>query len=145
MSSDDVREASSKVGGMSDKEIVKGVDFAPIPTQDLDQAVQFYGQVLGMRRSVYNPERNYAEFEPGNVTFSVYMPEKMGMEFHANTNHYALHVDDVAAARAELESRGLEFLGDTFDTGVCHMAFFKDPDGNPMMLHHRYAPRVTES
>ena len=126
-------------------EIVTGVDFVSIPTQDLDRAVEFYGETIGMRRSVYNRERNYAEFEPGNVTFSVYMPEKMGMEFHANTNHYALHVDDVAAARAELESRGVEFLGDTFDTGVCHMAFFRDPDGNPLMLHHRYAPRVTDS
>ena len=100
---------------------------------------------IGLRRSVHVPERNYAEFEPGNVTFSVYMPEKMGMEFHANTNHYALHVEDVAAARAELESRGIQFMGDTFDTGVCHMAFFQDPDGNPLMLHHRYAPRVAES
>ena len=130
---------------MSENEIVKGVDFAPIPTQDLDQAIHFYGEVLGLRRSVYNRERNYAEFEPGNVTFSIFMPEKMGMEFKANTNHFALHVDDVAAARAELESRGLTFLGDIMDTGVCHMAFFHDPDGNPMMLHHRYALRVTES
>jgi hypothetical protein len=56
-----------------------------------------------------------------------------------------LHVEDVAAARAELESRGVQFMGDILDTGVCHMAFFADPDGNPLMLHHRYAPRVTES
>ena len=130
---------------MTDKQIVTGVDFAPVPTRDLEQAVHFYGEVLGLPRSVYNEERNYAEFEPGNVTFSVYMPEKMRMEFRANTNHYALHVEDVAAARAELESRGVEFLGDTFDTGVCHMAFFHDPDGNPLMLHHRYAPRVIDS
>jgi len=72
------------------------------------------------------------------------MPEKMGMEFHANTNPYALQVADVGAARAELESRGVQFRGDILDTGVCHMAFFADPDGNPLMLHHRYAPRVTE-
>jgi predicted enzyme related to lactoylglutathione lyase len=130
---------------MSEQQIVTEVDFAPVPTRNLDEAVRFYGEVLGMRRSVYNAERNYAEFEPGNVTFSVYMPEKMGMEFHANTNHYALRVDDVAAARAELESRGVEFMGDTLDTGVCHMAFFQDPDGNPLMLHRRYAARVTES
>src|SRR6476659_4916195 len=101
---------------MTDKQIVTGVDFAPVPTRDLEQAVHFYGEVLGLPRSVYNEERSYAEFEPGNVTFSVYMPEKMRMEFHANTNHYALHVDDVEEARAELESRGVEFLGDTFDT-----------------------------
>jgi predicted enzyme related to lactoylglutathione lyase len=130
---------------MAEQQIVTGVDFASVPTQDLDQAVSFYGEVLGLRRSVYNRDRNYAEFEPGNVTFSVFMPEKMGMVFRANTNPYALHVDDVQAARAELESRGVEFNGDILDTGVCHMAFFSDPDGNPLMLHHRYAPRVTES
>jgi predicted enzyme related to lactoylglutathione lyase len=126
------------------EQIVTGVDFASVPTQNLEQAVNFYGEVLGLRRSVYNAERNYAEFEPGNVTFSVFMPEKMGMEFNANTNPYALHVENVAAARTELESRGVRFNGDILDTGVCHMAFFADPDGNPLMLHHRYAPRVTE-
>jgi hypothetical protein len=68
----------------------------------------------------------------------------MGMEFRANPNPSALHVDDVAQARAELESRGVPFQGDTLDTGVCHMAFFHDPDGNAWMLHHRYAPRAGE-
>ena len=72
--------------------------------------------------------------------------ERMGIgSFQANTNHLALHVDDVAAARETLEQRGVEFIGDIFDTGVCHMAFFTDPDGNAVMLHHRYAPRVTET
>ena len=126
------------------EQIVTGVDFASVPTQNLEQAVDFYGEVLGLRRSVYMPDRHFAEFEPGNVTFSVFMPEEMGMEFKANTQPYALHVGDVAAARAELESRGVQFQGDILDTGVCHMAFFADPDGNPLMLHHRYAPRVTE-
>lgn len=127
------------------EQLVTGVDFAPIPTRDLETAVHFYGEVLGLRRSVYYPERNFAEFEPGDVTLSIYNPTAMGMEHHANGNPYALHVEDVAEARATLESRGVEFQGDTFDTGVCHMAFFADPDGNPLMLHHRYAPRVTES
>ncbi|MEA2495988.1 MAG: hypothetical protein QOJ29_3899 [Thermoleophilaceae bacterium] len=126
-------------------QIVTGVDFAPIPTRDVEKAAQFYGEVLGMRRSVYRPESGFAEFEPGDVTLSVYDPSKMGMEHTANGNPYALQVEDVAAARAELESRGVEFRGDTLDTGVCHMAFFQDPDGNPLMLHHRYAPRVTEN
>ena len=51
------------------------------------------------------------------------------------------HVDDFEAAKAELESRGVEFLGDTLDSGVCFQAFFKDPDGNALAIHHRYAPR----
>jgi len=126
--------------------VITGVDFVSIPTQDLDRAVAFYGDKLGLRRSVYMPECNYAEFENGTVTFSIVNPEQMGIgEFRPNHNHLALHVDDVARSRATLEQRGVEFMGDIFDTGVCHMAFFNDPDGNALMLHHRYAPRVTEN
>jgi len=129
---------------MSDAQLVTGVDFVPMPTRDLEAAVDFYGSTMGLPRSVYIPERNYAEFEAGNLTLSVYNPEKMGMQHSVNSNAVALHVDDVAQARAALEGRGVQFAGDTFDTGVCHMAFFADPDGNALMLHHRYAPRATE-
>jgi predicted enzyme related to lactoylglutathione lyase len=115
------------------------------PTRDLAAAVAFYGETLGLPRSVYIEERNYAEFETGNLTLSVYNPERMGLEHHVNPNPVALHVDDVAAVRGALEERGVQFHGDTLDTGVCHMAFFADPDGNALMLHHRYAPRMTES
>lgn len=125
-------------------ELVTGVDFVGVPTTDLDRTVEFYGTTLGLRRSAYHPDRNYAEFEPGNVTLSVYNPKEMGMEHHANRNPIALHVADIEAARAQLERAGVEFAGDTFDTGVCHMAFFTDPDGNALMLHHRYAPRTPE-
>ena len=125
--------------------IVTGVDFVSVPTQDLERAAAFYGETLGLRRSVYKPERNFAEFETGDVTLSVVDPQKMGIgEFKPNANHLALQVQDVAAARTQLEGRGVSFMGDTFDTGVCHMAFFADPDGNQFMLHHRYAPRATE-
>jgi predicted enzyme related to lactoylglutathione lyase len=125
--------------------IVTGVDFVSVPTQDLERAVRFYGSTLGLHRSMYKPERNFAEFETGTVTLSVVNPEKMGIgSFKPNANHLALHVEDVAAARATLEERGVSFMGDTFDTGVCHMALFADPDGNMLMLHHRYEPRVPE-
>jgi predicted enzyme related to lactoylglutathione lyase len=127
------------------EQLVTGVDFAPIPTRDLDAAVAFYGTTIGLTRSVYIKERSYAEFETGNVTLSVYGAEAMGMEFHANSNPMALHVEDVAGARAALEQRGVTFSADTLDTGVCHMAFFADPDGNALMLHHRYAPRTVET
>jgi len=129
----------------TDTQLVTGVDFAPIPTRDLDAAVEFYGNKIGLPRSVYMKDRHYAEFETANVTLSIYGPEAMGMEFHANGNPIALHVDDVAAARAALEERGVSFAGETLDTGVCHMAFFADTDGNALMLHHRYAPRTVES
>ncbi|HKP88896.1 MAG TPA: VOC family protein [Thermoleophilaceae bacterium] len=126
--------------------IVTGVDFVSVPTQDIERAVQFYGTKLGLRRSMYKPERNFAEFETGTVTLTVVDPERMGIgDFRPNANHLALHVDDVAARKAELETRGVEFQGDdVFDTGVCHMAFFNDPDGNALMLHSRYVPRVPE-
>jgi predicted enzyme related to lactoylglutathione lyase len=125
--------------------VVTGVDFVSVPTQDLERAVEFYGATLGLRRSVYKPERSFAEFETGTVTLSVVNPERMGIgDFKPNANHLALQVDDVHAARSTLESRGVRFMGDIFDTGVCHMAFFADPDGNALMLHHRYAPRAPE-
>ena len=122
--------------------LIGGVDFVGVPTRDLPAALDFYGDVLGLRRSVYVPERNYAEFETGNLTLSVFDAEQFGLEHRVNPNAIALHVDDVREARAALERRGVGFSGDTLDTGVCHMAFFADPDGNAFMLHHRYAPRA---
>jgi catechol 2,3-dioxygenase-like lactoylglutathione lyase family enzyme len=123
--------------------VVTGVDFVSIPTRDLAAAHQFYAGTLGLRCSMHRPEHNFAEYETGTVTLSVVDPERMGTgRFSANRNHIALQVQDVHAARAELESRGVTFMGDVLDTGVCHMAFFADPDGNALMLHHRYAPRV---
>jgi len=67
--------------------------------------------------------------------------DAFGMEYQTTTNPLALRVDDVHAAKAELEGKGVEFAPETIDSGVCHMAFFRDPDGNALMLHHRYAPR----
>ncbi len=123
---------------------VKGVDFVPLPSRDIEAAVRFYGETLGLHRSVYRPERNFAEFETGNLTLSVINAEAMGIGHHPVGTHIALHVDDVQSARAELEARGVAFDGEVLDTGVCHMAFFHDPDGNALMLHHRYAPRQTD-
>jgi len=123
--------------------MITRVDFVGIPTRDLDRAVEFYGTTLGIPMSRHIPERNFAEFETGNLTLNLMNAEKMGLEHHAVRNAIALHVDDVAAARERLEAQGVAFAMDTFDTGVCHMAFFQDPDGNALMLHHRYAPMST--
>ena len=130
---------------MATAQLVTGVDFVGVPTRNLDAAVEFYGATMGLPRSVYLRERNYAEFETGNLTLSVFDAEGFGLEHRVNANAIALHVDDVAQARTALEERGVEFAGEILDTGVCHMAFFSDPDGNALMLHHRYAPRATES
>jgi predicted enzyme related to lactoylglutathione lyase len=124
-------------------QLITGVDFLPVPTHDLEAAVEFYGTTLGLPCSVHRPERHFAEFETGNLTLSVIDAEAMGLDHQPSANAIALHVDDVDAARTALEAAGVQFAGDTFDTGVCHMAFFADPDGNALMLHHRYAPRVT--
>ena len=124
---------------------VTGVDFVTVPTQDLAAAREFYGTVLGLEAGpVYQRGDGPAlgaEFETGNLTLSVFDPSAVGIDFQTVNVPIALHVEDVEAARAELESRGLSFLADTMDTGVCFMAHFRDPDGNVLMLHHRYAPR----
>lgn len=125
--------------------IVTGVDFVSLPTRDLSAAMEFYGEVLGLPRSSVwqraGEEPLGAEFETGTVTISLIAAEKIGIEPRPAAVPIALRVDDVEAARAELESRGVAFKGDIIDSGVCHMANFSDPDGNALMLHHRYAPR----
>lgn len=123
------------------EQLVTGVDFVALSTRDLDTAAKFYGETLALPMSAHLPERGYAEFETGNLTLSVIEAEKMGMEHKVRGHEIAMHVEDVATARKTLEARGVAFRGDTLDTSVCHMALFNDPDGNPLMLHHRYAPR----
>ncbi len=124
--------------------LVKGVDFLSVSTRDIDKAEEFYGGVLGLPCTARYGRAPGLEFETGNLTLQVLQSEQFGLEFHANTHPIALHVDDVEAARAELESRGVKFGADTIDSGVCHMAFFRDPDGNALMLHHRYAPKTPQ-
>ena len=125
--------------------LITGVAFVSVPTRDLAAAMTFYGEPLSLPRSMYIEGKPFAEFETGSLTIGVIESEKMGLEYAPNRNHIALHVDDVAAARAALEALGVSFEGETFDTGVCHMAFFSDPDGNALMLHHRYTPREPQA
>jgi predicted enzyme related to lactoylglutathione lyase len=121
--------------------LVTGVDFITVPTRDFERAGEFYATVLGLRPSARWGSMPAGEFETGTLTIAVMQSDAFGIEFQPHTHPIALHVDDVAAARAELESRGVSFRADTIDSGVCHMAHFADPDGNGLMLHHRYAPR----
>ena len=120
---------------------VTGVDFVLVPTQDFERARQFYGETLGLEKSKQWGEMPGQEYETGNLTIAVWQPDAFGRSFTANTSPIALQVPDVAAAREELEANGVQFAADTLDSGVCHMAFFSDPDGNGLMLHHRYAPK----
>jgi predicted enzyme related to lactoylglutathione lyase len=138
-------ESPMSASSTSTEQLIGGVDFVALPTRDIRASAEFYGDTLGLRRSVFMPERNFAEFETGNLTLSIIDAEKMGLEHHAQQTEIALHVDDVGEVRKRLEARGVEFRGETLDTGVCHMALFRDPEGNALMLHHRYAPRSTEA
>jgi catechol 2,3-dioxygenase-like lactoylglutathione lyase family enzyme len=117
------------------------IDFVPIPTLDAARATAFYRDTLGLAESEHTVDKPFSEFDLGGTTLNVWDPATAGREFHANTNPIALHTDDVQAARELLEGKGVTFFGETLDTGVCHMAFFSDPDGIPLMLHGRYVPR----
>lgn len=120
---------------------VSGVDFITVPTQDYAKASEFYGDVLGLPFSKQWGDMPAGEFETGSLTIAVMQSDAFGQEFHRHTAPIALHVDDVATARADLEANGVEFHAETIDSGVCHMAFFSDPDGNQLMFHNRYAPK----
>jgi predicted enzyme related to lactoylglutathione lyase len=118
---------------------IEHTDFVVIPVRDAARAREFYGETLGLRQSG-GPHEVWQEFETGNLTLGVFTAEKAGRPFEPNPSPVALRVADVAEARARLEEAGVEFPSETIDSGVCHMAVFHDPDGNALMLHHRYAP-----
>jgi predicted enzyme related to lactoylglutathione lyase len=123
--------------------MVTGVDFVMISTSDIDRARQFYGEVLGLEASKQWGEMPAFEFETGSLTLAVADVSAFGQEHSVNRQPIALQVADAHATRQALEAQGVSFSGDTIDSGVCHMAIFKDPDGNTFCLHHRYAPRST--
>jgi predicted enzyme related to lactoylglutathione lyase len=120
---------------------VTGVDFIAVPTRDFEKACEFYENVLGLERSIQWGEMPAGEFETGSLTIALMQSDAFGLEFQPHSHPIALHVDDVEAARAALEAKGVTFAADTIDSGVCHMAHFSDPDGNSLMFHHRYKPR----
>ena len=120
--------------------IVERTDFVSVPVTDLERSTAFYRDTLGLEQI---GEGQWPEFQLGeNVSLYLIDPTNIGQAFTApHSSYIALRVADVGEARAELEDRGVAFEGDVLDTGVCHMAFFRDPDGNALMLHKRYAPR----
>jgi predicted enzyme related to lactoylglutathione lyase len=120
---------------------ITGVDFITIPTQDFEQSSKFYGETLGLEPSKTWGDMPAQEFETGSLTVAVMQSDAFGIEFQEHSHPVAFQVDDVAASRTELEGKGVQFMADTMDSGVCHMAHFKDPDGNVLMLHQRYAPK----
>jgi catechol 2,3-dioxygenase-like lactoylglutathione lyase family enzyme len=115
---------------------VEQVDFVSVPTRDVSRAVAWYRDALGLPVSEFSP----GEVETPNVTLGFWAPEEDGEPFQPNTAGIALRVADVHAAVEEARAAGAEVIG-IEDTGVCHMGFVKDPDGNVLILHRRYAPR----
>jgi catechol 2,3-dioxygenase-like lactoylglutathione lyase family enzyme len=115
---------------------VEQVDFVSVPTRDNARAVAWYRDVLGLPVSQYTD----GEIETPNVTLSFWNPEEQGEPFVPNENGIGLRVADVEAAVEEVRARGAEVIG-IQDSGVCHMGFVKDPDGNVLILHRRYVPR----
>ena len=120
--------------------LIKRTDFVFLPITDFEKANAFYTGVLGLECSKRYRNALGGEFETGSLTIQVVDMSKIGREFQPSVGAIALHVDDVEAARSELESRGVKFNGETMDSGVCYQAYFADPDGNALILHHRYAP-----
>jgi catechol 2,3-dioxygenase-like lactoylglutathione lyase family enzyme len=115
---------------------VERVDFVSVLTQDIARARSFYSEVLGLE--LESEGEHDLEFRCGQVTLDVFDPSSIGQPFAVSPAGLALRVDDVDATRAELEAKGVEFDGETVETGVCKQAWFKDPDGNALMLHRRY-------
>ncbi|MBA2642856.1 MAG: VOC family protein [Actinobacteria bacterium] len=116
---------------------VEQVDFVSVPTRDSQRAVAWYRDVLGLRESAFSE----GEVETQNLTLSFWKPEEQGEPFVPNENGLALRVADVEAAVEEVRAGGGVVMG-IEDSGVCHMGFVKDPDGNVVILHRRYAPKV---
>ena len=120
---------------------VTGVDFVTVFVKDYPEAERFYGETLGLERSAQYEKLPGGEYETGSLTLQVLDAKAIGQEFNASKHPIALHVEDVHAAREALEGEGVKFFADTMDSGVCYMAFFEDPSGNTLCLHHRYAPK----
>jgi catechol 2,3-dioxygenase-like lactoylglutathione lyase family enzyme len=117
--------------------LITKVDTVGIPSTNVARSREFYVDLLGLRPD----EHSWNEFWVGDTCFAIWEPAQFGGEFQPQPNGIVLlRVDDVEVARRELEEKGVEFVGDTYDSSVCHMATFKDPDGNLLLLHKRYAP-----
>jgi len=114
---------------------VERTDFVSVFTRDIARAKEFYAGTLGLE--IESEGESDMEFRCGQVTLDVFDPSSIGQAFAVSPAGLALRVPDVEAARAELEAKGVEFDGETIETGVCRMASFKDPDGNALLLHRR--------
>ena len=123
-------------------QLLNGIDFIAFPTKDAEAAKKFYGETLGLPFGKQWGEMPAYEFETGAVTIALMQVDAFNIDFNPNSLPFEFRVDDFDAAKAELESRGVEFVTDVIDSGVCKQAIFQDPDGNALAIHHRYATGV---
>ena len=124
----------------STQPLLRGVDFLALPIRDWEASRRFYGETLGLAAGKQWGSMPAGEFETGTLTIALMQCDAFGIEFSPNATPLEFHVDDFDAAMAELESRGVEFVSGVIDSGVCKQAIFRDPDGNSLAIHHRYAP-----
>ena len=119
---------------------VERVDYIRVPVKDMQEARRFYGELLGLRENPNSPDEDWIEYEAGNVTLAVMTPHTHEYDFSPlPPGALALRVADVADAKAKLEAAGVE-VNDMWDSGKCQGAGLRDPSGNPILLHRRYAP-----
>jgi catechol 2,3-dioxygenase-like lactoylglutathione lyase family enzyme len=119
---------------------VERVDYIRVPVTDMDEANHFYGELLGLKRNPNSPDDDWVEYEAGNVTLAVMTPHTHDYEFTPlPPSTLAFRVPDVAAAKAELEAKGVQ-VNEMWDSGKCRGAGLHDPAGNRILLHRRYAP-----
>ena len=102
-------------------------------TAEMDRAVKFYEDVLGLRL-VRRDGSNWAMFETGSVRLALHGAiEGRPLETGGATAVFA--VDDLETARAALERRGVEFAEHVGEVeGYARFASFRDPDGNVLQL-----------
>jgi catechol 2,3-dioxygenase-like lactoylglutathione lyase family enzyme len=115
---------------------VEHVDFVSFLTRDIPRAREFYSDVLGLELETEG--ESDMEFRAGQVTLDIFDPSSIRQPFAPSPAGLALRMADVDEARAELEAKGVVFDGETLETSVCKQAWFKDPDGNALMLHRRF-------
>ena len=114
---------------------VRGTDFVMFLVSDLERAVGFYRDVLGLKCEINSAEHQWAEFDCGNVTLSL-----KGSSVEPGTmagGRIAFATEDIGGAYEELRQRGIRIESEPMDNGCCVALELLDPDGNLIILHQR--------
>ncbi len=114
---------------------ITGADFVAYLVSDLKAAAYFYRDILGLPQTEYKEEWQWAEFDCGNVTLTLYggtaLPDII------LGGRIALAVDDIALAHEELTAKSVRILKPPFELSGCWHLEILDPDGNVIILHRR--------